>query len=191
MPLGLTRQVNDRFGALFVGLDATPTGSNPTEDVVADFTGATVTHFPDISDTTPIFHTPSQTLGSTFKITVRGLWLVTAEVPVVTAATVIAALNYEGLAADLNVAPLATTVRNRRRALWTGAAAGDADTLQVSAPILVTDSSARAPSSTGLGIVRLLLSDAAGAGAAAASLAPLASCRLQFDWVCDVPPGSH
>lgn len=187
MPYGLTRQVNGRFGALFVGLDATPTGSDASALVVADFTGATTTQFPDLSQATPVVAVHSQTLGSTFKLNTRGIWEVAAEIPVATAASVVAAINLDGVAAELNTNPAATAQRNRRRARWIGAAAGDADTIELTASILVTQEMA---DSAAQGIVRLLLSNDTNAGATAASLAVLANARLGFTWLTDVPPGT-
>lgn len=187
MAIGLTRQVNGRFGALVVGLDATPTGSDASADVVADFTGATTTQFADQSSTTPIAVTHSQTLGSTFKIAVRGIWEVKAEVPVATAASVLAALNLDGVAGDLNTDPVALSPRNRAFARWVGTAAGEADTKTLTANILVTQTMA---DDAAQAVVRLLLSNAAGVGATAASLAVLANARLSFTWLADVPPGS-
>lgn len=188
MPLGLTRQVNGRFGALFVGLDATPTGSDASADVVADFTGATATQFPDVSLAVPVIHTPSQTLGSTFKIAARGIWEVKAEVPVATAATVLSAINLDGVAAELNTDPAALAQRNRAFSRWVGTAAGEADTKELVANILVTEDMAR---DAAQGIVRLLLGNGAGAGATAASLAVLGNARIAFTWLADVPPGAH
>jgi hypothetical protein len=186
MAISLRRQVNGRFGALFVGLDATPTGSDASADVVADFTGATTTNFPDQSSAAPITPVHSQTLGSTFKIGVRGIWEVKAEVPVATAASVLAALNLDGVAGDLNTDPAAASQRNRAFSRWVGTAAGEADTKTLTANILVTQTMA---DDAAQGIVRLLLSNAAGAGATAASLAILTNARLTFTWLADVPPG--
>lgn len=186
MAIGLTRQVNGRFGALIVGLDATPTGSDAGSDVVADFTGSTATQFGDQSQATPITIVNSQTAGSTFKINTRGVWEVKAEVPVATAATVLAAINLDGVG-DGGADPTALNTRNRAFARWVGTAAGEADTKMLAANILVTQTMA---DDAAQAIVRLLLSNGAGAGATAASLAVLANARLTFTWLCDVPPGA-
>lgn len=185
----LTRPTNGRFGALFVGLDATPTGSAAGFDVVADFTGATQTDFGDASNAAPITPVHSQTDGSQFRIGVRGVWRVSVEIPVATAATVQAAINVDGQAADFSTDPAATNTRNVRRGVWTGAAAGDADTIQLSADIRVTQTLADGASTGTGGVVRILLSNGAGTGATAASLAPLASARVDFQWIGDLPPG--
>lgn len=187
MALSLTRQVNNRFGALYVGLDATPTGSDASALVVADFTGATTTNFGDQSTLIPIVATHSQTLGSTFKIGVRGIWEVAAEVPVATAATVLSAINVDGIAAEFNTNPAALASRNVRFNRWVGTAAGEADTKVLVASILITQTMADTAT---LGLVKLLLGNGAGAGATAASLAVLTNARFAFTWQSDVPPGA-
>jgi hypothetical protein len=174
--------------AIFVGLDATPTGSDAANDVVADFTGATaiVTAAQIAGPTPPIVHTPSQTLGSTFKIPSRGLWLVEARVHAVSAAgavSVRAGLSLDAVVGDLSIDPV-VNARTRDVALKTFVAgAGDTTPVLVSMIAAVTAAMA---ADAALGIVRLLLSNGAGAGAAAATLnLPLAA--LSFTRLSDLP----
>lgn len=179
------------FGAVFTGLDATPTGTDPSADVVADFTGATsgtLSGIPSFNPALPpVLHTPSQTLGSTFKINAWGIWQACAWVQAQTAASVLAAINLDGIAADLNADPVqiaAAPARQMGRGLWIGAAAGDSSPIALSSrQFIITKRMAQTAS---LGIVRLLLSNNAGAGAAAASLL-LASCSFGLVRVGEIP----
>lgn len=173
------------LGANFVGLEAaTPTGTDAANDVVADFTGATALLFDAPSVAVPVLHTASVTLGSTFKIQLEGIWVVKARVVCITAATVVAGLNMDGAAADLNTDPgLPTTGRNLDRASRIAVAA-DQDSIELSSgPIIITRNLATSPTSA---LVRLLLSNGAGAGAAAASLS-VANCFIMFRRIGDVP----
>lgn len=188
MPDSATQTSNARVGAQFVGLDDTPTGSDPTADVVADFTGATETQFTgNVSNQVPIVATHSETLGSTFKIGVRGKWNIRAEIPVATAAQVNAAINVDGLAADFATDPASVNVRNFSIGRVLGAAA-TTDTIMLSADVVITQDVAL---SAATGMVRILLGNGAGAGATAASLAVLANARVIFTWIGDVPPGNN
>lgn len=177
-PQGLT------LGATFIGLDATPTGSDPSADVVADFTGATALTFDAPSVAVPILHTPSQTLGSTFKIQLEGIWVVSARIQCITAATVFIGLGIDNTAAELNTDPaLPTTARTLDRAVRIATTA-DQDAVRVSSdPIIVTRDLANNAAGA---LVRLLLSNGAGAGAAAASLS-LANCFISFKRIADAP----
>jgi hypothetical protein len=188
MPESATQTSNARTGAQFVGLDDTPTGSDAAFDVVADFTGATETQFTgNPSNQAPITAVHSEVNGSTFKIGVRGKWLIQMEVPVATAATVQAAINLDGIAADFAADPASANTRNLSIGRVLGTAA-TSDTIMLSAVAIVTQDVALAAAT---GIVRILLSNGAGAGATAASLAVLANARLIFTWVGDVPPGDN
>lgn len=188
MPDSATQTSNARVGAQFVGLDDTPTGSDPTADVVADFTGATETQFTgNVSNQVPIVATHSETLGSTFKIGIRGKWNIRAEIPVATAAQVNAAINVDGLAADFATDPASVNVRNFSIGRVLGAAA-TTDTIMLSADVVITQDVAL---SAATGMVRILLGNGAGAGATAASLAVLANARVIFTWIGDVPPGNN
>lgn len=188
MPESATQTSNARVGAQFVGLDATPTGTDPSADVVADFTGATATQFlGNVSNQTPIVAVHSQTLGSTFKIGIRGKWNVRAEIPIATAAQVNAAINFDGLAADFTTDPASLNDRNLSIGRALGAAA-TTDTILLSADIIVTQDIALQAAT---GIVRILLGNGAGAGASAASLAVLGNARVIFTWIGDVPPGDN
>lgn len=171
------------FGAVFVGLDATPTGSDATADVVADFTGATATLLDSPSVAIPVIHTPSQTLGSTFKIVTEGIWRISARVQAQTAASVLAGLNIDGLAADFAIDPQQPDGTRRLDRALSISAGADSVPMQVSAEVVISRGMAQDPA---LGIVRLLLSNNAGAGAAAGSLL-LASCFIQFKMIGAIP----
>lgn len=172
------------FGANFIGLDATPTGSDAANDVVADFTAATQVLFDAPSVAIPVTATHSQTLGSTFKINVEGIWVISARVQATGIASVLAGLGLDNVAGDLSIDPaLPTSGRNLDRALSISAAADTVALSLISGPIGITRN--QALSSTG-GLVRLLLSNNAGAGAAAAALV-LASCFICFRRIGDLP----
>lgn len=163
------------------GLDATPTGTDPANDVVADFTGGTVVQEGGgiLAPDTAVVHTPSQTLGSTFAIRVRGLWHVRACVQMQTAAAVIAALSLDAAAGELNADPVLSD-RIRSRGQVTQAAAGDLVAINLDMVVGVRQDAAAAGA-----LVRLLLSNAAGAGAAAASLV-LPQCCLELTRIADL-----
>lgn len=189
MPESATQTSNARTGMQIAVLDATPTGSAAAFLGVADFTGGTQTNFlGNPSNQAPVTSTHSQTDGSTFKIGVRGKWLIRAEIPVATAAQVVAAINVDGLAADFNgLTPAVLNDRNIARSAVLGAAA-TTDTIEMVGVAIITQDMAL---SAALGQVRILLTNGAGAGATAASLAPLANARVIFTWIGDVPPGDN
>lgn len=171
-----------RFRAF--GLDATPTGSDAANDVVADFTGATIEQEGGgiLAADTAVVHTPSQTLGSTFAIRVRGLWLVTATVQCQTAASVVAGLSLSSPAGELNTDPvLSSSIRDRGRSTSVAA-----DQVPIKLSMLVAVRQDAAASTAAGALVRLLLSDAAGAGAAAASLV-LPQCQIELARLADLP----
>jgi hypothetical protein len=169
-------------GALFVGLDATPTGSDANNDVVADFTGSAQTLFAHQSFATPVIATHSQTLGSTFKLAIPGKWLVEMFVPATGAGSVLAALGIDNTAGELNANPAPPNSRIKGSQLYTGAT-GDASPLFLSATFKVSRDVA-AGAATGL--VRALLSNNAGGGAAAANLT-VASAWIRFTYLGELP----
>lgn len=163
------------FGGMWVGLDATPTGSDAAFDVVADFSGTTELLFTSPSIVVPVIATHSQTQGSTFKITAEGEWHVIADVTAQTAASVRAALSIDGIAAEFNVDPIYSSRTPSVKLRVATAADTDPITL-VSGPIIIPRNVALNPAA---GIVRLLLSNNAGAGAAATALVlPLTALRI-------------
>lgn len=158
------------MGGQWLGLDATPTGSNASEDVVADFTGSTATLFDTPSVAVPVLATHSQTVGSTFKIQTEGLWFGMGRVMAATAASIRAGIGIDNVAGDLSIDPVLTS-RTLDAAISTSTTADVVPVLVQTGPVVVTRAIALAAAS---GIARLLLSNNAGAGATAASLAPLA-----------------
>jgi hypothetical protein len=175
---------DNTFGGLWTGLDATPTGSDAAFDVVADFTGSTETLFTAPSDDTPVVATHSQTQGSTFKISQEGLWVVSLTVQHATASSLIAAIGIDNVAGELNADPPVENSRILRRGLSISAGADTVPVALTSAPFGVTDNMAKSAS---LGLVRVLLSNAAGAGAPAATLAPLAAAALRITRIGSLP----
>lgn len=181
--MGITLVQPNTFGILAVGLDTTPTGSDASAIMVADFTGSTQTLFPTPSEPTPVLQTNSQTLGTTFKINRDGMYQVRATVQCQTAASVLAAIGLDNIAAELNTNPGPEGARILDRSLRIAAAA-DTDAVKlVSRIFAVTRPMATDPAQA---IVRLLLSNNAGAGAAVASLA-IAACTLTITRLGDVP----
>lgn len=168
------------IGIRLVGLDATPTGTDASADVVADFTGSTQVENPPSGVTSLFTVINSQTLGTTIRFNAgsEGRWKVKGTVVTQTAATVFAGLSYKGNAASLNTNPLLTnpTVYEAQRRI---AAAADTDTMSVEMEVEVTPEDAN--SVTNPGIVRLLLSNGGDAGAAAASLV-LTACALEISY---------
>lgn len=163
------------MGGMWTGLDATPTGSDAANDVVADFTGSTAIIFDTPSIAIPVLATHSQTLGSTFKVQAEGVWLAFAKVHAITAASVRAGIGFDNVAGDLSIDP-AYSSRTLDIGLSISAAADTVPIMVQSGPIVVTRGLALDPAA---GIVRLLLSNNAGAGAAAASLSlTLASIKV-------------
>lgn len=184
----LSRIVNGRSGAQFVGLDATPGGSDAAFDAVLDFTGSAQTDFTaDPSDAAPIDPTHSQTQGSSFKISTRGVWAVSMEVAAATAATVALGINVDGAAADFDAATTTfTTTRMIARSLLINAAA-DTVLTTLTGLIYVTADMAASPTQA---IVRFLATNNAGGPAPAATLAPLAGARVVFQRIGDAPQGT-
>lgn len=163
------------MGSQTFGLDASPTGTDPSADVVADFTGATTNQFSTDSVVTPITIVHSQTLGSTFKITQPGIWVCIGKVEAITAASVRTGIGVDLSAGEINVDP---AYSSRMLDLGLSISAG-ADTVPISVttgPIGISQTIAYGAAT---GIARLLISNNAGAGAAAASLSlTLASMRV-------------
>lgn len=163
------------MGGMWVGLDATPTGSDAANDVVGDFTGTTQTLFDTPSIATPVTATHSQTLGSTFHPNAEGVWLAYGKVQAQTAASVRAGIGFGNVAGDLSIDPVPTS-RTLDVSLSTSVAADAVPVVVDSGPIVVTRNMAL---DTTLGLIRLLLSNNAGAGAAAAALnLPLAQLKI-------------
>lgn len=180
--MGIFPQQGD-VGGLWTGLDDTPTGSDATNAMVADFTGSVQTLFAPPSLAVPVLATHSETLGSTFKIRLEGMWVVAALVQAQTAASVGAAIGLDNIAAELNTATALRSARVKARGLRIAAAA-DTDPWQlITPPFAVTRNQAQ---NAALGIVRLLLNNNAGAGAAAAALV-LAACDIIIVRVGDLP----
>lgn len=170
--------------AYLFGLDATPTGTDPAFVVVADFTGASETlqggGILAGADAFDVVH--SQTEGTRIKIRQRGEYIVRAEVQAQAIGEVVAGLNFDGAAGDFTINPQYSS-RTRSRGAANLAAATDLQMISLSAPLIVTQDMA---GNAAAGIVRLLLSDGAGAGAAAANL-ELASVMLEIERIRDVP----
>lgn len=154
------------MGASYLLQAATITGSDAAHDVVADFTGTTQILFDTPSNPVPVLATHSAVDGSTFKIQVEGVWVIGAKVHAQTAASVRAAVGIDNVLGDLSIDPVVTS-----RTLDVGLSiSAGADTVPISlnsGPIVVTRNMAQDAT---LGIVRLLMSNNAGAGAADAAV---------------------
>lgn len=171
------------LGVLVFGLDATPTGTDPANDVVADFTGSTTTTFDSPSIATPVTVTHSQTLGSTFHPNVEGQWVFIGGVMCATAASVRGGAGFGNVAGDLSIDP-AFTSRTLDVKVSISAAADTVPMHVESGPQIVTRAMALDQT---LGLFRLLLSNNAGAGATAASLAPLALGHIKLLRIGNIP----
>jgi len=154
------------LGGLWIGQAAQVTGTDATNDVVADFTGTTEILFPHPSLAIPVIAVHEITLGSTFKIAMEGVWILQAKVHAQTAASVRVAISMDAAAGELSIDPVPTT---RIFDVGLSISAG-ADTVPItvnSGPIVVTRDIAMDPT---VGLVRLLMSNNAGAGAADAAV---------------------
>lgn len=162
------------FGGLWVGQAAQVTGTDAANDVVGDFTGTVETLFDSPSVATPITATHSATLGSTFKINEEGEWLIELTVHAQTAASVRIGIGIDNVVGDLSIDPVPTS-RTTRVGLSISAGA-DTVPIVLTSSVLVTRNMAKDPT---LGIVRALMSNNAGAGAAdAAVLVALTQLRI-------------
>lgn len=175
------------IGFAIRGLDATPTGTNAGNDAVADFTGAATQVSRGTAPTgaiSPISHIPSQTLGSIFKIGMRGRWLVRAKVIAQTAAAVRAALSIDVAAGSLDAAVTpqvdGTTIQDSGQVVQ--AAAGDIVPISLQMVVDINDVIAADQLS---GLVRLLITNNAGGPPPAATLV-LADCMLSFERIGDI-----
>jgi len=174
------------FGALYVGLDGTPTGTDASNVVVADFTGAVTTLQTAPSAPSPVTAFHSQTLGSRFHVDVDGMWLVRARVHAQTAASVRAAIGLDNVAADLLANPLAPNFSTIRDTALRIAAGADTDAMMLAAIVPITRDMANQQISGTSGNVRLLLSNNTAAGAAAAAL-NLPLCWISVERIFDIP----
>lgn len=160
-------------GVLLLGLDATPTGSDASFDVVADFTGSTV-EINGEAGGVPFVVAHSQTQGSTIKISRSGIYLVQFEIAVAASSLITMAIGLD------NTTPGETggePIRNLQRILAVGretSLAANSNTRQIVAPVRISQTMAEDPTR---GIVRGLLTNGAGAGAGAATMS-LPSCNL-------------
>lgn len=179
----------DTFGGQWSGLDATPTGTAATNDVVADFTGSTELLFTAPSIAVPVVAQHSQTLGSTFKPMLEGVWVALARLACQAAGAVALGLGIDNIAAELNTDPLgAINTRMLDNELRAGLGAGSFNGMQVtSGPIVITRAMVNNPN---VGLFRVLASNAAGAGVAAASLV-LPVCYFKLLRIGDVPAALH
>lgn len=175
-------QQND-LGGLWTGLDDTPTGSDASAIMVADFTGSAQTLFVAPSLAVPVTAVHSETLGSTFKLNLEGMWVAAAMVQCQTAASVGAAIGFDNVAGELNTATALRSARVKARMLRTAAAADTDPVMLVTPPFVCTRNQAQNPA---LGIVRVLLNNNAGAGAAAAALV-LPACDLILLRIGELP----
>lgn len=154
------------LGGQWLGQAAQVTGTDAANDVVADFTGTTETLYTHPSVLVPVLAAHSITLGSTFKIAMPGIWVLQAIVHAQTAASVRIGIGIDNVVGDLSIDPVLTT---RTLAVGLSISAG-ADTVPIvvnSGPIVVTQNMA---ADATLGLVRLLMSNNAGAGAADAAV---------------------
>lgn len=175
----------DDVGGQWVGVDATPTGTAGTNDVVVDFTGSTQTLFAAPSIPVPVVAVHSQTLGSTFKIAVEGMWFVHARLACQGAGACAIGLGLDNIAAELNTDPLAPIgTRIIDNDLRAGQAAPSFSGVTViSGPQAITRDMAEDPTRA---IFRLLASNAVGAGVAAATLV-LPVGFIKFKRIGDLP----
>jgi len=164
------------MGGMWVGQAAQVTGTDAANDVVADFTGTVETLFTTPSIAVPVLAAHSITLGSTFKIQAEGVWVLSATVHAQTAASVRIGIGIDNVVGDLSIDPVPTS-RTLDVALSISAGADTVPMRVSSDPIVVTRNMALDPT---LGIVRLLMSNNAGAGAAdAAVLVALTQLRIK------------
>lgn len=154
------------MGGQWVGQAAQVTGTDAANDVVADFTGTTQTLFDTPSIAVPVLAAHSITLGSTFKIQAEGIWVLGATIMHQTASSVRIGIGIDNVVGDLSIDPVVTS-RTLDVSLSINAAADTVPVKVNSGPIGVTRNMALDPT---LGIVRLLMSNNAGAGAADATV---------------------
>lgn len=177
------------YGGWWTGLAATATGSG--NDVVADFTGSTQDLFEGVPSrvdpaTPAIVAVHSAVNGSTFKVPLQGQYQAFALVQTQTAASVLAAIGLDNVVGDLTIDPPVISgapLRYLTRALRIAAAADSDPVLLTSRPFIVTRAMAFDPL---LGILRLLLSNNAGAGAADATLL-VAACSFGVFRIGEIP----
>lgn len=170
------------LGGMWVAQAAQVTGTDAANDVVADFTGTVETLFPHPSVPIPVIAAHSITLGSTFKIAMPGVWYLRAVVHAQTAASVRVGIGIDNVVGDLSIDPVPTS---RTLAVGLSISAG-ADTVPIvvdSGPIVVTQNMA---ADATLGLVRLLMSNNAGAGAADAAVA-VALTQLMIKRIGNIP----
>lgn len=173
------------LGALYIGQAAQVTGTDAANDVVADFTGTVETLMGSASIPTPVVAAHSITLGSSFKIAASGVWVVQARVQAQTAASVRIGIAIDSVIGDLSIDPVVTPARDRTMdvALSISVGADGVAMLVSSGPIVVSLNMAADPT---LALVRLLMSNNAGAGAADASVA-VAMTVLTLKRVGNIP----
>jgi hypothetical protein len=181
-----------KCGGLWTGLAAGVTGTDASAIMVASFLGSTETLFSPPSIGTAISATHSATLGSQFKIQREGVWQAKATVQAQTAASVLAAMGIDNTAAQLNTDPgVKNGVTILDRKLSISAAADSVPIVVDSGPIYVSrDLAFETTAGTAQALVRLLLSNNAGAGAADASIL-VASCEIEILRICDMPAQLH
>lgn len=174
----------DTFGGQWSGLDATPTGTAASNDVVADFTGSTQLLFTAPSIPIPVLAVHSQTLGSTFKPMLEGRWIAIARLACQTAAAVAMGLGIDNVAGELNtdpLTPISMTILDNELRVPPGASFSGMQL--VSGPIIITRAMVNDPAR---GLFRVLASNAAGAGVAAAALV-LNVCYFKLLRIGDIP----
>lgn len=154
------------LGGMWTGQAAQVTGTDAANDVVADFTGTVQILFDSPSIAVPVLAAHSITLGSTFKIQAEGIWQIDAIVHAQTAASVRVGVGMDNVVGDLSIDPVPTS-RTFAVGLSISAAADTVPIHVSSGPVGVTRNMALDPT---LGIVRLLMSNNAGAGAADAAV---------------------
>lgn len=168
-------------GGRWIGVDATPTGTNPANDVVVDWTGSTQRLFAAPSVPVPVIAMHSQTLGSTFKIALEGIWWARSRFNCPVGALIAMGMTLDAAGADLNTDPFVTS--DTILDVCTNGANGFMAPYVDSGPMVITRRMALDPT---LAMVRVLASNLAGAGVDPAGLF-LTNTYVVIKRIGDVP----
>lgn len=154
------------MGGIWAGQAAQVTGTDAANDVVADFTGTVQSLSTTPSIAVPVLAAHSITLGSTFKIQAEGIWVAALSAHAQTAASVRIGIGVDNVVGDLSIDPVVTT---RTLDVKLSISAG-ADTVPMEANSKPFGCTRNMANDATLGIVRGLMSNNAGAGAADAAV---------------------
>lgn len=176
---------SERRGELIVVLNASITGTAAGFDTVAAFSGASVTTLGSYPLASFITNTFSATDGTTIKISRRGLWFVNCHVrsTATGAATVVAGISLDAAAAALALDPDPTSAAFLATTSVAYAAAAEGGNLAMAAIAPITDTLAGGAAT---GLLRLQLSNGAGAVPAAAAGIVVASANIRVEYAGDL-----